>query len=845
MGRTTADNSDLSEQRPADDGHSPDSQDTQVMGSDVADDDPRLVAALEEYMAALESGRRPNRQEFLSRHAEVARPLATRLQALAFIDSAALSTGGGRRSGLNAIDAPAAETRLDSEIAAGQPLGDFKLLREIGRGGMGVVYEAMQLSLGRRVAVKVLSFAAALDPRHLQRFRNEAQAAAQLHHNNIVPVYSVGCERSVHFYAMQLIEGRSIAQVITEVRDGGTPNAPATPSPRPSLGPRRTSATRSAPIARSGASGEASNLTIGVSSGPNTRVSRLGAAGASQVSNLSVVHGDKPSRYFNAVARLGLQAAEALHYAHQKGVVHRDVKPANLLLDNEGNLWITDFGLAQFYDLDSGLTQTGNLLGTYRYMSPEQASGRAVVLDQRTDVYSLGITLYEMLTLQRALRGTTREQLLYEISAVDPEPPRSIDKSIPPELEIIIGKAIAKDPADRYASALAMAEDLGRFLRNEPIHARPPSLADKAVKWIRRHRAAALTAVAVLVLATAGLLISTLLIAREQGRTKDAYIAEQRKAAEADQSFKEAREAVDFLTRIASDEMANKPEYVELRRQLLEASLLYYQNFLDQRRDAPASGAGSSERSELSAARASVSSLLAEIATGDQLFRLIFRAGLLSQPSVRQALSVSSEQAGKIDESLNVPAWFGTFGKLDELTPSEKRDKYVEKSAEIESKLSTLLTPEQRERLQQIYLQVRGGEAFTDPDVSQALGLTRDQKEAIRSIRKQAFRAMHDDFDRHHPPGPPPGPPPADLPSVDRRPAPRDDRDRPGRPAQRWNWNESDKTLEKILALLTPAQLTTWSQMRGAPFTGAISRDPWGHSADSRHDTVDRPRRPE
>jgi hypothetical protein len=177
-----------------------------------ADADGQLVAAVNEYMSEIDAGRRPNRQTFIARHPGIADELAACIQGLSFVQTAAAQ--------IRRPDAGAAGRReAPIDLAASQPLGDFKLVREIGRGGMGVVYEAVQLSLGRRVAVKVLSMAGALDARHLKRFRNEAQAAAQLHHTNIVPVYAVGCERSVHFYAMQLIDGQSLAHVIEELRD--------------------------------------------------------------------------------------------------------------------------------------------------------------------------------------------------------------------------------------------------------------------------------------------------------------------------------------------------------------------------------------------------------------------------------------------------------------------------------------------------------------------------------------------------------------------------------------------------------------------------------------------------
>ena len=242
-------------------------------------------------------------------------------------------------------------------------LGDYRLVRELGRGGMGIVYEAEQVSLGRRVALKVLPFAAALDPSQLRRFQTEAHAAAQLHHTNIVPVFSVGCERGVYYYAMQFIDGRTLAQVVLDQQRA------VPPGHEPSW--------------------------------PHSGPSALGTT--------------SDRARFRLVAELGIQAAEALDHAHRLGIVHRDIKPANLLLDVRGNLWITDFGLARLQD-EAGLTLTGDLLGTLRYMSPEQALAHRGAVDHRTDIYALGVTLYELLTLRPAMAGTDRQELLRRIA---------------------------------------------------------------------------------------------------------------------------------------------------------------------------------------------------------------------------------------------------------------------------------------------------------------------------------------------------------------------------------------------------------------------------------------------
>jgi hypothetical protein len=311
-----------------------------------------------------------------------------------------------------------ADATEDPATAIGRPtdlLGDLLLGREIGHGGIGVVYEATQLSLGRRVAINVLPPASPLDPRLLRRFEIEAQAAAALEHPHIVHVFAYGNERGVPYLAMRRIDGQNLAEIVAGLRKSQGRGLP-----------------------------------------PRT------------------------------VAELGRQAAEGLDYAHRHDVLHRDIKPSNFLVDGDYNLWIADFGLARIRG-DSDLTASGDVIGTLRYLSPEQARGRRGAVAGRSDVYALGATLYEVMTLRPVFDGDDRAQLLIRIASEEPRFSRRLDSAIPLDLQTIVLKALAKDPAERYATAGELAADLARFLADRPIQARPPTPLQRAVKWGRRH----------------------------------------------------------------------------------------------------------------------------------------------------------------------------------------------------------------------------------------------------------------------------------------------------------------------------------------------------------------------
>lgn len=521
----------------------------------------QLSQILEEYLSDLEEGVRPEPAELIAAHPDLAEPLAQYLESLDFLHNATGKLG-------------AEPARDATDGLPPRQLGDFRIKREIGRGGMGVVYEAEQISIGRKVALKVLPFAAVLDQKQIARFNNEAQAAGQLNHRHIVPVYSVGCERGVHYYSMQLIEGQPLDRAIEDLR-GRAGNFTKSQIAH-ALAPTKAELTQG-PTASKGSRSSAPEPRAY----PLDEASHFPAFSPRTEEGFSTARSIKSRNHMRAAADLAIQAAEAIHHAHEYGIIHRDIKPSNLLIDKQGNLWVTDFGLARCRE-GNNITMTGDLLGTLRYMSPEQATGRGNLVDHRADIYALGVTLYELLTLQLPFDGPDPPTLLRQLERSDPLPPRRLNYSIPVDLETIVLKAISKSREDRYESAQAMADDLRFFLDGKPPLATRPSLLDRATKWAGRHSKFVASVAGVLLLALFGSVIAALLIAREKDKTEAALNESRDSFALSQANLHQAINVVDRFGMRLANELSEVPGMEGLRRALLVETLQDYEGFVEQ-----------------------------------------------------------------------------------------------------------------------------------------------------------------------------------------------------------------------------------------------------------------------
>jgi serine/threonine protein kinase len=719
------------------------------------------------FVEALEMGREPDRGQFLAAHPDLRQDLEAFLAGhdeMTRLAARFRAAGRGDARGL----ASTPRDELDGATPGIGELGDFRLLREVGRGGMGVVYEAEQISLRRRVALKVLPFAAAIDPRRLQRFKTEALAAAQVQHEKIVPVHAVGCERGIHYYAMQFIDGQSLAALIGEIRRL-----------------RDLEARGAIP-----AQGVRDDGAAGPGLGIGLPVSRPGDEATLAASTISRERSRDRRLYFDRVAGLGRQAALALEHAHEAGIVHRDVKPGNLLLDLRGQLWVTDFGLAQVTG-DAGVTFTGELLGTLRYASPEQLLARRGIVDHRSDIYSLGATLYELLTLRPPFEGRDRNDLIRQVADEDPPPPCDLDRSVPPELETIVLKALRKDPAERYATAQELADDLQRFLDGRPILARRPTPFERLRVWSRRHPALVATGVVALFLLSAASLVSTALVRREQGKTlaekeraEAAYRRERRRAEEAEARFRLARGAVDELIKASEEELAHRPGMEGLRKRLIGSALAYYREFIRER------GSDPGAQAELRETTGRVEAILADLA----VLRAAGELYVLIQPPALDDLRLDAGQRAKVAD-LSARAgkrWMETFGDRRRLVPPAERVRLaLEQARSNEAEVEAILLPWQRIRLRQLALQSEGPGAFREPEVVEALGLTREERERIHMIEEEFLFGQVRELQSGRAP------------------------EEPG-----------ERAMDRILAALDSVQARRWREMSGEPIKGPISAFP-------------------
>ncbi len=637
---------------------------------------------------------------------------------------------------------------------------------------MGIVYEAVQRSLHRRVALKVLLLGASTDPRHLQRFKNEAQAAAQLQHPNIVPVFAVGCEQGVHYYAMRFIDGKTVGDHIRELRLGTGDTIPSTACE--STGAEFPDGSTGSVNVNAPGEDKASAVIDPPFSTPDL-------SDVSSADFRPACPTFRSEDFFRKVAWIGVQAAEALEHAHQMGIIHRDIKPANLLLDNQGRLWVTDFGLARWSD--AALTTTGDMLGTLRYMSPEQASGGRNLVDHRTDIYSLGATLYELLTLQPVCPGGGDHRgLLQHILHEDPAPPRRWCANLPRDLETILLKALGKQVEERYATAQELADDLRRFLEGRPVLARRPGWGERAAKWARRHRSVVVSAAVLLVVSVLGLTACTILIGREQAKTRAAFLQEtlarqteaeaRKKEAEArrraEQNYQQARQLVDTIAEIAAVDLAAEPDQAKIRRKLLQAALSYYEDFLKQQDH------NKLAREELLREHTRIATILDAIgrdkdaqAVWNQVFHIAL-TGADGQAAIHLVPANSKLRLlrlAPVQEELK-------------LSPQQVRALLDLKPKPGAGERPTLLNPGQAGRLNQLHLQQARLWAFQDPAVKAALALTPGQGQAILAIQKETQ-------------------------------------------ATAGNRGKS-VALERILKLFTAKQLSRWRELVGEPHQGVL-----------------------
>ena len=512
---------------------------------------------VEEYAALLRQGNSVTIEEFAARHPDHAAALRKILVAVDLVERAALQS-------VIASGSEAGNGFQQFEKNIPNSFGDFDIVRELGRGGMGIVYVAKQRSLKRLVALKVLPSSGPQAIKNRQRFRREAESAASLHHTNIVPVFGIGEQDGILFYAMQLIDGVPLNHVLDALLGSESPHDNAMLGSAPQGRSQHFAPAQAAAQLFQAEANAVHDVVFQSTASNDDSTQRQEQTVAFQTfkprqstldSTVTIVQSAKPAQdaessqshgsldfdthpgvmatdkglsevatpgielnaiYFRNVARITASAANALQYAHQQGILHRDIKPGNLLLDRDTTLWITDFGLARPTDI-ANVTQTGEIVGTLRYMAPEQFHGQA---DQRTDIYSLGLTLFELLTLKPAVEFQHGKLKYCDSSSGDSQPSFAKHLKVPRDLQTICLKACAHDSAQRYQHACDLEEDLRRYLEDRPILARRISPLERLVRWSRRN-----PALAGLITLSASLLILIVILQAISNQEKQQNIA--------------------------------------------------------------------------------------------------------------------------------------------------------------------------------------------------------------------------------------------------------------------------------------------------------------------------------
>jgi serine/threonine protein kinase/WD40 repeat protein len=551
---------------------------------DFAPQDEIVLELAEEFLERYRKGERPTLREYIERRPDLAAEIREVFPAMAMLENIAVADESLADQAGGAAPAPTL-----------QQLGDFRIIRAIGKGGMGAVYEAEQISLGRHVALKVLPHQAIADAKTRKRFEREARAAARLHHTNIVPVFGVGEHEGLPYYAMQFIQGLGLDIVLEELKRlkksgsdmGQVASLQMTGAQVPTVG-RDVSAVV---IARSLMTGKfqsdpAESMDEKHTTDRVSQVARSGvpaaehsagegslsaSSGTLALSSSSIVlpgqsigaRGTQSKRktYWHSIAQTGVQVAEALEYAHKQGIVHRDIKPSNLLLDTRGTVWVTDFGLAKTDDRQD-LTHAGDVLGTLRYMPPEAFEGKA---DSRGDIYALGLTLYELLAFRPAFDEKDRNRLVKKVTTVEPVRLNRLNRHVPRDLVTIVHKAIARDPVHRYQTAADLAEDLKRFVEDRPVRARRITETERLWRWCRRNPLpAGLLAAMVLVflIGFAGVFWQWRLAeaAREEEQVQHGRAEVQRQLAELARDEADQARAASEISRIAAEESRGAAE---------------------------------------------------------------------------------------------------------------------------------------------------------------------------------------------------------------------------------------------------------------------------------------------